>query len=247
MTKLLSTYGVRCIDAFQIRKRFPIRRLRGWELKPYAMLQSSFHEILLLDADNVPVRNPEFLFESCGLTRTGAIFWPDYEGQNDPRAKPIWRSCGLRRPNEPEFETGQILVDKARCLEALSLTVWFNANSDFYYRHLHGDKETFHLAFRKLKQPYSLVPHPVISLQGVMCQHDFEGRRIFQHRNADKWDLTLKNKCIAGFLLEAECREHIRRLRKLWDGKIVEIKKRRKFRPGLMPIITNERLSSPGV
>jgi hypothetical protein len=25
------------------------------------------------------------------------------------------------------------------------------------------------------------------ALPGVMCQHDFEGRRLFQHRNMRKW------------------------------------------------------------
>ncbi|HEX4646701.1 MAG TPA: hypothetical protein VH598_13940, partial [Verrucomicrobiae bacterium] len=133
-------------------------------------------------------------------------------------AAAIWRSCGLREPREPEFETGQIVVDKKRCWPALWLTLWFNENSDFYYRYLHGDKETFHLAFRKMKQSYSLVQKPIRQLEGTMCQHDFRGRRIFQHRNTDKWDLFLCNRRVKGFRFEDECRAYVEQLRRVWNG-----------------------------
>src|SRR5262249_48229832 len=144
-------------------------------------------------ADNVPVVNPEFLFDTPQFRDTGAIFWPDRVPTRQRRTARIWRSCGLRQPKEPEFETGQLLVDKERCWRALRLALWFNENSDFYYQHVHGDKETFHLAFRKLRKLYSLVPKPLHSLEGTMCQHDFEGRRIFQHRSNNKWHLLLPN------------------------------------------------------
>ena len=129
----------------------------GWELKSYAILHSPYREVLLLDADNVPVVNPEFLFTSSEYRATGALFWPDFLRGRDKKNMAIWRSFGLHMPNELEFETGQILVDKSRCWRALCLALWMNENSDFFYQYLHGDKETFHLAFRKLKEPYALV------------------------------------------------------------------------------------------
>jgi hypothetical protein len=124
----------------------------------------------------------------------------------------------MAMPKEPEFESGQILVDKERCWPALQLSLWFNANSDFYYQYLHGDKETFHLAFRKLKRSYTLVPTPIQPLERTMCQHDFEGRRLFQHRNCDKWDLLLCNRRIEDFWFETECRSYLRDLQQKWDG-----------------------------
>jgi ADP-heptose:LPS heptosyltransferase len=231
MKALLKPLGVECVDALQIRKNYPARILRGWELKAYAILRSRFREVLLLDADNVPVVDPEFLFETPQFRTTGAIFWPDYEFVNGKKAATIWHSCGMRRPNEREFETGQIVVDKQRCWEALSLALWFNENSDFYYHYVHGDKETFHLAFRKLKQPYFLVPKPVQSLEGIMCQHDFNGRRIFQHRNTDKWDFFLHNKRVKGFLFDEECRTYIKQLQGIWDGGIGLCKHKRLIAP----------------
>ncbi|HWX20675.1 MAG TPA: glycosyltransferase family 9 protein [Candidatus Binatia bacterium] len=220
MAGLLKPLGVECRDAMKVRKRFPARILHGWELKPYAILHSRFREVLLLDADNVPVVDPEFLFETPQFMKTGAVFWPDFKRPYGQKAKAIWRSCGMRLPKEGEFETGQILVDKARAWRALCLTLWFNENSDFYYRYVHGDKETFHLAFRKLRQNYSLVPKPIQPLKATMCQHDFLGGRIFQHRNLDKWDLLLQNQRIRGFWFEPECREYIRQLQRVWDGTV---------------------------
>ena len=40
---------------------------------------------------------------------------------------------------------------------------------------------------RMLAQDYAMVPHALHPLEGTMCQHDFEGRRVFQHRNMLKW------------------------------------------------------------
>lgn len=220
MKALLSPLGVDCVDANDVRKEFPICRLKGWELKPYALLHCSFREVLLLDADNVPVVNPEVLFDTASYLRTGAIFWPDYNRLPAKKAKPVWTSCGLSMPKEHEFESGQIIVNKARTWRALCLTLWFNENSDFYYHQVHGDKETFHLAFRKLRQPYSLVSKPIHPLASTMCQHDFQGRRLFQHRNQDKWDFLLFNQRVRGFFFEARCRGYITKLRRIWDGAI---------------------------
>jgi len=220
MKELVIPLGVECVDACALKKKFPARRLGGWELKPYAIIHSRFREVMLLDADNVPVVNPEFLFDTPQFAATGASFWPDYKQKATRKKRAIWRSCWLRAPGEREFESGQIVVDKERCWAALCLTMWFNENSDFYYQHVHGDKETFHLAFRKLKMAYSLVSAPIHRLEGTMCQHDFEGRRIFQHRNGDKWDLFLRNKRIHDFWFEQECRDYVSQLGRHWHGTI---------------------------
>lgn len=220
MTALLGPLGVRCVDALKLRAKHPARILHGWELKAYALLHCRFREVLLLDADNVAAVDPEFLFETPEFRAAGAIFWPDRGLTRNERTLPIWRSCGLRQPDEREFETGQIAVDKQRCWRALCLAMWFNENSDFYYQYVHGDKETFHLAFRKLAQHYALVQTPIKSLVGTMCQHDFQGRRIFQHRNGAKWSLGSKIEHVQGFLHEKECLGHLRVLKRVWGGKV---------------------------
>jgi hypothetical protein len=212
MKSLVRPLNVECMDALELQKTFPVRRLGGWEVKPYAIIHSPFREVLLLDADNVPVANPEYLFQTPEFQETGAIFWPDYDHQSDKTAA-IWKSVGVSKPKEPEFESGQILVDKKRCWDALQLSLWFNANSDFYYQYIHGDKETFHLAFRKVKKRYSLIKKPIHTLSGTMCQHDFNGARIFQHRNLLKWTLEAENRRVNGFWFEEECLKYLAALK----------------------------------
>ncbi|MDX1952588.1 MAG: glycosyltransferase family 9 protein [Verrucomicrobiota bacterium] len=218
MRSLMKTLNVRCVDAGEVRKRHPVRRLGGWELKAYALVHSSFREILLLDADNVPVDDPSYLFSTPEFLETGAIFWPDFDKFR--RTHLIWENFGMTQPAGPEFESGQIVIDKEKCWKPLLLALWINEHSDFFYRYIHGDKETFHLAFRKLGLPFSFIPHPIHALWGTMCQHDFSGKRIFQHRNGDKWNLFLLNQQIDDFLLEQECRKAVIELRELWDGNL---------------------------
>ena len=214
MRELVEPLGVRVVDAFEIRKRHPARILNGWELKPYAIVHSRFEEVLLLDADNVPVIDPTALFDEVRYREHGATFWPDLERLAPDRS--IWHLTGVTYRDEPEFESGQIVVNKQRCWQPLALALWMNEHSDFWYDHLHGDKETFHLAWRKLDVPYAMPPFAVKQLDGAMCQHDFSGRRIFQHRNMAKWRLS-GNRHIEGFLLEDECLALLDELRRRWE------------------------------
>jgi len=219
MRAILAPLGVECVDAYALRRKHPARILNGWELKPYALLHSPFREVMLLDCDNVAVVDPAFLFDTPQFRETGAIFWPDYERMVPSRN--AWKAFGVPFRDEPEFESGQIVLDKERHWRALNLTMWFNEYSDFFYREVWGDKDTFRFAWHRLGEKFSMPPFPIHSLEDTMCQHDFEGRRIFQHRKSAKWRLRVENKRIEGFLFEEECLADIERLRALWSGKVV--------------------------
>ena len=216
MRALIESLGVECVDGEALREAHPARLLNGWELKAYALVHAPFDEVLLLDADNVAVVEPTFLFETPEYREAGAVFWPDF-GRLAPE-RSIWSVCGVEYRDEPEFESGQIVVDRRRCWAPLNLALHYNEHSDFYYHHVHGDKETFHLAFRRLGAPYAMPPTPIYALDGCMCQHDFEGNRVFQHRNMDKWRLDVPNRRIYGFLYEDLCRKFLEELRSLWPG-----------------------------
>ena len=200
-----------CVDGFVVQKKAPARILNGWELKAYAIIHSQFEEVLLIDADNVAVVNPEFLFDTPQYLKTGAIFWPDF-GRLEP-TRSIWAITGVSYRDEPEFESGQVIVHKKRSWKALQLTKWFNDYSDYFYHHIHGDKETFHMAWRKLEQSYSMPARGIHAIHATMCQHDFDGRRIFQHRNMAKWDLVGKNPRIHDFWHEDECLDYLEEFR----------------------------------
>jgi hypothetical protein len=194
------------------------RGFGGFALKSYAILHSAFAEILFIDADNVPVVDPTFLFETPEYQKYGAIFWPDYERMD--RNRDIWQICNVPYRDEPEFESGQFVIDKSRHLQPLTLAFFYNANSEFYYQYIHGDKDTFHLAFRRIGYRYAMPQTGIYPLDYTMCQHDFSGRRIFQHRNLAKWRLHQPNLRIHGFEFEQECLDFLEGLATRWDGRI---------------------------
>ena len=209
-------YGVTCINAHTVREKFPHERLYGWELKPYAIMHSPFAEVLYLDADNIPVVDPSFLFETEQYKKTGTIFWPDF-GRLE-RSRKAWKVFGnVPYRDEPEVESGQIVIDKLRHWKQLELCNWYMQNSNnFFFNYVHGDKEVFHLAWRKLDVPYSMPSRGIDALVGVMCQHDFQGRRIFQHRNMRKWTFY-NNPDTEGFMYEQQCRDFIEELKRIWS------------------------------
>ncbi len=229
MARLVQPLGAECVDASRLQGLHPVRRLGGTELKPYAILFSPFREVLLLDADNVPVRDPTYLFATPQYRAAGAVFWPDLARSR--LAGPVWHSCGLDVPDGPEIESGQILVDKHRCWPALRLALWFNEHSDFYHQYTNGEKETYHLAFRKLNAPHRVVPHPPEPFPGGHHQHDFEGRRLFQHRHLLKWTLMPQNRRIPGFAYEQACLADLEQLRRSWDGRLPWLRSQRPRRP----------------
>jgi hypothetical protein len=208
--------GVNCIDALN-NKGFGHKPLHGWQLKPYAILNSTFKEVLLLDADNVCSLNPAPLFKTSEYKKAGAVFWKDAFKLRTSREG--WECCGLEHTTDTEFESGQILVDKERCWKALYLALWLNTQSKFFYRYLWGDKETFQIAFRLCETAYAMPQTPPKLLEGAICHHDFKGRRIFQHRNSRKWSLYETNQSIPGFALESECLEALASLREALRAK----------------------------
>lgn len=205
------------VDAYKIRETYPARRLSGWELNPYSIIHSKFEEVIFLDADNVALRDPRFFFKTTPYIATGAIFWPDYRRLEPSR--PIWEICRVNYRDEPEFESGQIVVDKRRCWRSLQMAMHLNEHSDFYYKHIHGDKDTFHMAWHMLEQVYAMPSRGIEGLDRVMCQHDFEGNRVFQHRNMAKWPDAPTAK-IRGFQEEARCYGYFHDLNKRWSGKV---------------------------
>jgi hypothetical protein len=218
MRRLVANHGAECVDAREVAQEHPVRTLNGFELKPFAIIQSPFREVMLLDADNVPIRDPTYLFLTVEFQQHGAIFWPDFHRLEPFRG--IWEACQVEYRDEPEFESGQIVVDKARCWEALNVTMHYNEHSDFYYRHIHGDKDTFHLAFLRTGKSFAMPSRGIDALDATMCQHDFDGNRVFQHRNMDKWMLDGTNRKIDDFLHEDLCREYLAELREQWSGTV---------------------------
>ncbi|MEX2119338.1 MAG: hypothetical protein WD847_07075 [Pirellulales bacterium] len=221
MEKILEPFGVRCVSAEQSERQRPARVLNGWELKSYALLNSRFREIVYLDADNHVLINPDTIFTWPQYRDVGAVLWPDGTGMDPwPPDSPVWEVASVPYRHEFQVEAGQLVIDKARCTKALRMVHWYDQHSDYFYRFWWGDKESFHFGFRKAGKPYSMTSKPNQALQCCICQHDFDGRRIFQHRVGDKWRLAEGNLRVAGFVDEELCFGFLAELRARWNGAI---------------------------
>jgi len=90
----------------------------GYQLKISSILFSSFEEILFLDADNVPVRNPDGIFEAKSYTDTGVVLWQDYWKHSGSPWLPyvvgisVGASEALR--DDDTVESGQLVWNKKR-------------------------------------------------------------------------------------------------------------------------------------
>lgn len=209
---LVSAFGVTVRLAANPCRAAP-ERWNGWQLKSSALLQSRFREVMLLDADIVPVRNPEFLFTDPNFISSGSLFWPDKSRtRRDSRS---WQVFGVPYRDEWEQESGQLVVDKSRCWNALNLCRWYNEHADLYYRFVYGDKDTFRLAWHRTNTPFRMPSQPVSVRQRFLIQHDFSGQPLFQHRVHAKWTLDRISRLI-GFEHEETCQEFLNELRHQW-------------------------------
>ncbi|MDZ4847681.1 MAG: hypothetical protein SGI77_00160 [Pirellulaceae bacterium] len=210
---LLEPYDVRLRVVPNQGINVPSRR-DGWRLKSKAILESRFNEVLLLDADNVPVRDPSYLFDCPEYQEKGAVFWPDCNRTN--RRSLQWKVFDVPYRDEPEQESGQVLINKKTCWAPLNLCDWYNVNTDFFYRFVYGDKDTFRFAWHRCNVEYAMPSKGVGLSMYTMLQHDFQGKVIFQHRFGAKWTLK-RNRVVPGFVHEAQCLEFVDELRLAWQ------------------------------
>ncbi|WP_417730717.1 hypothetical protein [Rosistilla oblonga] len=230
MQQLVEPLDIRLVDAMEICRRNGVEELQGWAIKPFAMLHSRFRRVLYLDSDNVPVDDPTYLFDAPEFRNFGSLFWTDRHRGGETRYGTIhpdaWSAFNVPLANEPEFESGQVLVDRKIVQRELALTLHFNQQAEFYYQFVYGDKDTFRFAWNRLGRKYATVPFGPSSPPnyGVLYQHDPDGRIIFQHRARTKWDLHQKNRVVPGFRHGPLCVSILHELRRSWADVIAEWK-----------------------
>jgi alpha 1,2-mannosyltransferase len=142
-------------------------------------LHSQFAEVLLLDADNIALRDPSYVFDEPAYQRTGAMFWPDPLGGSDI-ADAAWEVLGIQRKPRPFFESGQIIVNKERCWRELNVAMHINEYSDVWYSWMYGDKDTLAAAFWRCGTEFAM-PRSCRGRDGALIQHDGQRRPLFQH------------------------------------------------------------------
>ncbi|KUI69845.1 Alpha-1,2-mannosyltransferase MNN2 [Cytospora mali] len=126
-------------------------KISHYQFKIFALLLSSFSDVLWLDADNFPLHDAAPLFTAIPLQSTGLVTWPDlWQTSISPAYYLISSQSSTPVSARASTESGQLLVSKAKHWKTLLLTAYYNYyGPDYYYPLLCqggagcGDKETF--------------------------------------------------------------------------------------------------------
>ncbi|KAJ3108092.1 hypothetical protein HDU97_002327 [Phlyctochytrium planicorne] len=151
------------------------RVISGWATKPFAMLFSSFKEVILMDADSMFLRRPSELFDFKGYKQKGSLFFRDRTvlGQNVETIEWLRKIIGnvsdyameenriFAAKSVHELESGVVVIDKGRNINFDALVLTALVNDDRHRRELwarfYGDKETWWIAHELIGSPYHLA------------------------------------------------------------------------------------------
>jgi hypothetical protein len=128
-------------------------KLTSWVAKVHALCWvTSFQQVLLLDSDNLPVQDPEVLFEVPEFNNNGFLIWPDF-WHNLWMEPAVYRLLNLSVPwevNPKGFlaaESGQMLLDRSAHADVLEWLWLLNSHRELVYECVVGDKDTYRMAF----------------------------------------------------------------------------------------------------
>jgi hypothetical protein len=137
--------------------------LRGWEIKPFAVLASRYSKVLLMDSDVLFLEKPSILFKNKYFIQTGTLFFydrPDLPEKTIRWIKTFSVNQNLNLPIRTQ-ESGVVLIDKSRVFKALLSVCKLNDHQErerFTYKYLYGDKDTWWLGFHIIQMSYSFIP-----------------------------------------------------------------------------------------
>ncbi|KAI4722795.1 nucleotide-diphospho-sugar transferase [Aureobasidium sp. EXF-10727] len=163
--------------------------LASFQVKVFAILASSFENVLFLDADAFVAKDPSHVFTREPFSSTGLVTWPDF-----------WASSASSHlyeiTNQPvpamnalaSTESGQLLVSKSSHALTLLMAAYYNYyGPDMYYPLMsqggpgEGDKDSFVLAARVANASFHQVKKCVDTIGyyehgkyhgGAMLQYD---------------------------------------------------------------------------
>lgn len=217
MRLLLEEHDVEVVDADGVIARFPARVAGGWPLKPYAIANSRFREVLYLDADTVPLVDPLRVFEWMEYREHGLLMWPDVIDLK--ASNPIWHRIGLEPRHCIGVDACALAVDKHRAWEVLDFAVLLNEHVEEVYGPIYGDKDTFLLGALLAGKEPTLIPHrPFVVSFSDLVHRDPIGDPFIHHRTGSKWNLAGPNQPVVRSDLTRCCEQALSELRRRWNG-----------------------------
>ena len=179
---------------------------KGFRLKIFAIIFSSFSELLFLDADAMPILKVDSLFNAQSQNY-GAIFWPDYWMASVD--SDLLLSLGLNpsiNNHMGTHDSGQMIIRKQKGWDAIMLAAFMSLHEDAIFPMLTrngigiGDKEVLPIAYKALQISHYKVEHSIIPLGFVSFREDLiypeqrEEGSLKEKRDGDKRDDKVEHK-----------------------------------------------------
>lgn len=197
---VLPSLNARCIVLSRILVAAPAT-IEKYQFKPFAMLFSSFEEILFLDADAFPLEPVERLFKSEPFRTNGLVTWPDFWASS---ASPyFYEIAGTAAPAmnlRQSTESGEVLLSKRTHVHTLLLATYYNYWGPSHFYPLlsqgaagEGDKETFLAAATAMNEPFYQVSESICAL-GHPKEGGMAGSAMGQFNPIQDYELTSHGK-----------------------------------------------------
>lgn len=196
----------------------------GWQSKLFAVEQSSFSELLYLDADCFSIINPAFLFESEEYRMHGLLMW--YDGFSWD-LYPEWfqkdykqlEQFGVDFKTARTVELGQFVLNKDQHINSVLFAREINRWWHRTYNWSLGDKETLLIGCSAYSEPFYIVPRFPDIIDNAFVHYSLDcSTHLFSHCFRSKWDVDAKCKTTSNVMpykkeMEEWCHELILRTR----------------------------------
>lgn len=197
---VLPSLDARCIILSRILEAAPAQ-IEKYQFKPFAMLFSSFEEILFLDADAFPLEKPEHIFKSDVFRSMNMISWPDFWASSV--SPTFYEIAGIPAPPmdlRQSTESGEFFISKKTHSNTLLLATYYNYWGPSHYWPLlsqgaagEGDKETFLAAAMAVNEPFYQVSESICAL-GHRTEGGMAGSAMAQFNPIQDYALTSRGK-----------------------------------------------------
>ncbi|KAI2382576.1 mannosyltransferase [Ophidiomyces ophidiicola] len=193
--------NARCLILDKILNQLPGPvDIKQYQYKPFAMLFSSFEEMLFLDADAFPLRDPKNLFSAEPFRTFNMVTWPDFWASS---ASPLYYTIASQPiPSttiRASTESGEILISKKTHQKTLLLSIYYNFYGPSHYYPLfsqgapgEGDKETFIAAATAAGELFYQVSEPVQAIGHRTADGGIDGSAMVQYDPVEDYRLTKK-------------------------------------------------------
>ncbi|KAG7001959.1 alpha-1,2-mannosyltransferase MNN21 [Physcia stellaris] len=188
----------KCVVLSEILEGVPHSRdITHYQYKVFAMIFSSFEEVLFLDSDAFTLHDADELFTSEPFTNHGLVSWPDFWAST---ASPIYYKISSQ-PIPPmslrqSTESGELLLNKKTHSKSLLLATYYNYYNIHYYPLFsqgapgEGDKETFLAAANALNETFYATSEGVSPIGHFKADKKFTGSAMVQYDPIQDYNLT---------------------------------------------------------